>query len=275
MGPSGTGKSHSIVTLLQAGLEVFVLATEPDAISVVVDQVKKLNLDINKLHWKVVQASKSGMGALIDMAKKVKLFDYEGITKLNVGIGKDKQDQFIEVLTTIQNFRCDRTGLEYGDVTEWGPDRVFVIDSLSGINNMVQKLVVGLRPTLHQGEWNVAMNTIFDLLNELTSSCRCFFVVIAHIDREQDEITGGTKIMVGTLGKKLAPKLPQMFSEVILSKRVGDKFTWSTTNPMADLKARTLEWRDDLTPSFIPLVKAHQNRISFAATGTTAAKTPS
>lgn len=265
MGPSGTGKTYAITTLLKAGLEVFVLVTEADALSVLLDQVKAQNLPLAKLHWHVVAAAKSGLPALIDMAKKVKMLDFESITRLSGGIGKDKQDQFIEVLTTINNFKCDRTGQTYGDVTTWGSDRIFVIDSLSGINHMVWKLVVGLRPTAAPGEWNIAQNTIFDLMSELTSGCKCFFLVIAHIEREVDEVTGGTKIMVATVGRKLAPKLAPIFSEVVLTKRVGDKFTWSTTSLQADLKARTLPFSDDILPTFEPLVAAYRSREAFLA----------
>lgn len=272
MGPSGTGKTRSIVTLLQAGVEVFMLATEPDAVSVVLDAIAALKLDISKFHYHNIKAAHSGIAALLDMAKKVKALDFEGITKLNVGIGKDKQGQFIETLMSIQDFVDDRTGMRYGNVTEWGPERAFVIDSMSGLNHMAWKVVVGLRPTASPGEWNIAQNIIFDLLMELTSTCKCMFIVLAHIEREVDEITGGTKITVSSLGRKLAPRLPPIFSEVILSVRVGKTFTWSNISPQTDLKARTLPWAADQQPDFGPLVRGYRDRIKFAAVGGSATK---
>jgi hypothetical protein len=272
MGPGGTGKTHSLITLLKAGIEVFHLASEPDAVSVVMDQIKKQNLDVSKYHYHVIRTAGSGMKSLIDMATKVKNLDYEGITKLNAGIGKDKQTQFIELLNTIAKFVDDRTGVDYGDATSWGPDRAFIIDSMSGLNYMAWKLVVGLRPTASQGEWNIAQNLVFDLLMELTATCKCFFIVLAHIEREVDEITGGTKITVSSLGRKLAPRLPPIFSEVILSVRVGTAFTWSNISPQTDLKARTLPWADNLPPDFAPLVRGYHERIKFAAVGSAATK---
>lgn len=266
MGGSGTGKTHSITTLIRAGLEVFMLATEPDATSVVQDAILREKLPLEKFHWHGVKAANTGISSLLDMAKKVKIMDFESVTKLKSGIGKESQNQFIEVLQSIENFVDDKDGKPYGNVTTWGPDRVFVIDSLSGLNTMAWKLTIGNRPTAAQGEWGIAQNILFDLINELVSTCQCYFVLLAHVDRETDEVTGGSKIMVASLGKKLAPRLTPIFSEVIMAVREGSRFTWSTIVPQADLKTRALEWAANLPPSFEPLVAAHQKRLK-AVTG--------
>lgn len=271
MGPSGTGKSYCISTLLEAGLEVFMIGTEPDAISVVLDVIDEKKLPMDKFHWKSVRATGAGMAKLIDMAKKVKALDQEGISKLSgAGISKDIQNQYILLLQSIQNFVDDKDGQAYGDATEWGDNRVLVIDSLSGLNQMVQSAVIGLRPTSSQGEWQIAQNTLLALLMELTSNCKCFFLLTAHIDREPDEITGSTKIMVSTLGKKLAPKITPIFSEIVLTVRDGTDFYWSTASLQADTKARALEWSAKIKPSFVPLVEAYRARVKAAA----AAKLP-
>jgi hypothetical protein len=52
--------------------------------------------------------------------------------------------------------------------------------------------------------------------------------MISHIEREIDEVLGGSKVMASTLGRKLAPKLPRYFSDVILAEKTGAKFSWST-----------------------------------------------
>ena len=61
---------------------------------------------------------------------------------------------------------------------------------------------------------------------------------------------GGVKITVSTLGRALAPKIPPMFSDVILSYREGTKFFWSTANAQADLKARNLPLAEGQTQDF-------------------------
>jgi hypothetical protein len=86
------------------------------------------------------------------------------------------------------------------------------------------------------------------------------FVLISHIERETDLVQGGSKITVSTLGVKLAPKIPLLFSDVILAKRNGAVWTWSTADPSADLKTRNLPVAENLLPSFAPIVAKWQSR---------------
>ena len=86
------------------------------------------------------------------------------------------------------------------------------------------------------------------------------FVLIAHVERETDMVLGGTKLMASTLGRALAPKIPPMFSDVILTTRQGDKWNWDTANVTADLKTRNLAIRGDLPPSFGPIIEKWKAR---------------
>jgi hypothetical protein len=125
-----------------------------------------------------------------------------------------------------------------------------VIDSLSGVNIMAMNLVVGSKPVKHQGDWGVAMDNLERLVQKLCIDTKCHFVLIAHAERETDEVQGGSKIMAATLGRKLAPRLPRFFSDVVLADKQGTKFTWSTAAVGADLKARNLPIADGLPPDF-------------------------
>jgi len=60
--------------------------------------------------------------------------------------------------------------------------------------------------------------------------------------------------MASTLGRKLAPKLPRFFSDVVYADKTGSKFTWSTMALGADLKARNLPTADGLAPDFGPII---------------------
>ena len=66
---------------------------------------------------------------------------------------------------------------------------------------------------------------------------------------------GGIKLMVSALGNKNAPALPRFFSDVILTAREGDQFTWGTASSKADTKARNIPWKDKQPPSFVPIIK--------------------
>ena len=80
------------------------------------------------------------------------------------------------------------------------------------------------------------------------------------MERETDAVLGGVKIMVSSLGKALGPKLPPMFSDVILTAREGSKFSWDTGNAMADVKTRNLTIAQGLAPDFGAIIAKWKSR---------------
>jgi hypothetical protein len=261
IGAIGSGKTYSLSTLAEAGLEVFAIITEPTGVESLLDAWEKKKLPIDKLHWKQITPARAGFSDLQSMASKIGTMSYESLTKLPPQ-GNRTTARFIQLLATLSNFTDDRTGNAYGPVDNFDPSKVLVIDSLSGLNLMAMDLVIGDKPTAHQGEWGVAMNAIEKLLNALSSGLRCTFVLTAHIDRETDEITGVSRLMAGALGRKLAPKLPRFFSEMVLAYREGSTFLWSTTSPNTDTKVRSLPLHDKLLPTFVPVIEAYRKRLS-------------
>lgn len=259
-GESGSGKTYSISTLLEAGLEVFVIVTEPVGVESLIDVVMEKKLDMNKLHWKQITPARQGFGDLKAMAEKIGAMTYDSLTKLSPQ-GDRRNSRFIHLLACLANFVDDKDGKSYGAVDSFGPDRVLVIDSLSGLNIMAMDLAVGDKPTAHQGEWGVAMSALEKLLNSLSSGLKCTFVLTAHLERETDELTGGTKLMAAALGRKLAPKLPRFFSEVIHCYRDQKGFFWSTSAQNVTTKRRILPLDDKITPTFKPIVEGYRNRL--------------
>ena len=268
IGDTGTGKTHSLVTYIEAGVELFVLITEPRGIDTLLKACQEKNLSTSKLHWAYVPPATESWGPMSDLVKRVNTSSYEDLAKIKIGLGKDKCQQLYEILHNFQDFKDAHTGQSFGDVTTWGPDRCLAIDSLSGLSLITWQNTVGLKPTAAPGEWGVAMNVIEQLILKLSSDVQCHFVVTAHAERETDELTGANKTMAGTLGKKLAPKLGRFFSEVVMAKRTRDgQFVWDTQDPTAALKSRFLGYSSTLDPSFVPLVKAHKSRMEALAHG--------
>lgn len=246
-GTTGTGKTHSIRTLVEAGLEVFVLFTEP-GMEVLAD------IPSDKLHWKYVAPSAPDFADMIASAEKINSLSFKALADLP-DINKRKYTEFVSVLTCLSDFKCDRTGQSYGSVDSWGPDRALVVDSLTGLSIMAMNLVAGSKPVKSMADWGVAIDNLERLITKLCVDTKCHFVLTAHLERETDEVTGGTSLMASTLGRKLAPKLPRFFSDVIHVKRNADKFVWSTATSNVDLKARNLPIREDLPPSFVSLIQ--------------------
>lgn len=270
MGPPGCGKTDVLVTLLLAGLEVFVIVTEPTGVDTLIDACERRKAPIENLHWAVVNPASSGWVGMKEMGLKINAMGYEDLAKLKSGIGKENMKQYPKLLSLFENFVDDRTGRAYGDVTEWDSSRALVVDSLSGLNIIMMQHTVGFKPSPHQGEWGIAMNSLEMLLLKLSSDCKCFFVLTAHVEKEPDELTGGTKIYASALGRKLAPKIPRFFSEVILARKNGTDFLWSTASSEADLKFRALPNSDRITPSFQPIVDAYKRRVAASTKAATA-----
>lgn len=242
VGATGTGKTYSIRSLIDAGITPFVLFTEPGMVTLG-------DIKCDKLHWKYIPPASPTWDMMQDSASKINTLSLEGLAKLG-GINKQGYGQFREVLGTLANFKCDRCGESFGDVTTWGPDRAIVIDSLSGLSIMAMDLVVGSKPVKSMADWGISVDNLERLLNKICADTRCHFILTAHLEREQDEVTGGVTLVASTLGRKLGPKLPRYFDDVVLCRRDGTQFKWSTAAMNTDLKARTLPISDNIEPTF-------------------------
>jgi hypothetical protein len=263
-GASGSGKTSALVTALAAGLEVFVIGTEPGFVDSLIDRARELKLPIDKLHWMSVLPATEGWEALDEMVSKIGSLDFEGISKIK-GIGKERtRVPAQKFLMALKDFRCEHTNQSFGSFTTWDDTRMLAVDSLSGLSIISWYLTVGNKPTGAPGEWNIAMNFIEALLMKINSDRKCYFALTAHVEKEMDEISGVQRIMTSTLGRKLAPKIPRFFSEVVYAQRTtaAPQFRWSTIDANADLKNRVLPVSNLLTPSFVPIVEGHKKRLA-------------
>jgi hypothetical protein len=248
-GPTGTGKTYAIGTLADTGIETFYLSLESGMESLLGYWTDR-GLHVPKnLHWHHLKTSDYSFTQMLSIAENVSRFTNEALTKM-ADPNKSQHNQFIKLLQVLNNFEDQRTGQRFGPVDQWGPDKALVIDALTGVNTAALSLVVGAKPIKSMVDWGIAMDAIERLLRQLTEGCRCHFILLSHVERETDQILGGIKLTVGTLGQKLAPKIPPMFSDVILSYRNGKEFFWSTANAQADLKTRNLEIKDGIAPDF-------------------------
>lgn len=255
LGDSGCGKTYSLGTLTELGLKVRVLFTEPG-----METLGQYWQDRNKdlpanVHWKYIPPAAPDWDAMIDSAKKINTMSFKALADLS-DINKKKFSEYIQILGALSNFKSDRDGSEFGSVDSWGTDTVLVVDSLSGLNLAAMNLVVGSKPAKSMADWGVAIGNLEFLITKLTTALQCHFVMTSHMEREQDEITGGITLMASTLGKKLAPKIPRFFSDVIHARREADKFVWSTNTNNVALKARNIPIRDNQQPSFAPILES-------------------
>lgn len=259
MGPAGTGKTYSCGTLVDAGLKVRYLGLEPGVESLVAYWRDKGQEVPENVAWHILEAPKASFTELMDSATKINTMQLDTLAKMQ-DPHRSKHNQFIKMLEALNDFPDDRTGNKLGCVDQWGTDSVLIVDGMAGLARAAMSLVVGGKPVRNQSDWGIAQDQVEKITRMWTDNCRCHFVLITHVEREQDAILGGIKLMVATLGKALAPKLPPMFSDVILAERAGKTFTWNTGSSMADVKTRNLEISEKLPASFEPIIKKWQSR---------------
>lgn len=256
-----------------------VVVTEPDGVSSLLDECERRKLPVDNLHWAQAFPGAAGWMELEDMITKVNSLDQEGLAKQR-DMGKSSfKPAAMRFLECFKNFKCDRTGEVFGDFTKWDDTFVLNIDSLTGWSAIAWGCVVGYKPTANQGEWGIAQNVVHNMLLKINSDRKCFFNLTTHIEKEMDELSGVKKLMVSTIGAKLAPKIPSFFGDVIKASRAVEagkaKFKWSTLDVGQDLKNRALPISDNLPADLGPVIDSYERRLKQAAGNTPAKPTQS
>lgn len=262
MGPSGTGKTHSLGTLVdwaaKNGKEVFVLFTEKGE-ETLLGYWKDRKLDVPScLHYQSLATKPLGLTDLMSAADTVGRLSYKSITEM-VDPNRGKNNAFHKILSACSNF-TDQTGKVFGAIDSWGTDNIFVNDSLSETANAAMKMVIGNKPTASQPDYGVAQNNLMNFLRLLTQGLECTFVMTAHVDRQTEFVSGASKIVVKAIGQAMAPDIPPLFSDVILTVREGDKFYWDTAAYGTDTKTRSLGYRSKIDPNFGQILDVWKQR---------------
>jgi hypothetical protein len=225
------------------------------------------DIPCSHFHYTYIPTADPAWEDMIDSAEKINSLSFKVLSSLG-DINKSGYGQFIKVLRALSDFTCDRCGKSFGAVDSWGPERFLSFDSLSGLNIMAMDMVVGSKPVKAIPDWGMAMDNEERLINKLTTSTKCWFALMAHIEREVDEVLGSTQLMASALGRKMAPRLPRYFSDVVHTIRQGKEFHWSTASMNVDLKARNLEIEEGLPPDFQVIFNTAVERARSAAKDT-------
>jgi len=260
LGGGGTGKSHSLSTLEKAGLEVAAIFTEPSGMETLADITSK-----EKFHWMYLPPATVSSEDQHKAATIINTMSFQSLTEMG-DIAKTSFKHWLNFIAACGNFKCQRCGKEIGGIDKLGRGWAVALDSLSGMNVMAMNLVVGLKPVKSVGNWGVAMDQMERFVTMFTTGVQCMGVVTGHLERETDPNTGASTFQAATLGQKLAPKISRFFSDVILTRRDGVTFNWSTGAFGVDLKARNVPISDKLAPDFKPIVEAWQKRIGQEVT---------
>ncbi len=259
MGASGSGKTTSLSTLADTGLNVRVLFTENG-----LESFKGAWADYDKpipknIAWTYVKNQAAGFDDLLKNAENVAKFNLDSLAKLSDPKRNDSNSYFA-ILSALNKFTDERTGANLGCADEWDNQTILAIDGLTELNASVMHAVAGNKPVRSMSDWGIAQQTLENTLRKLTNGMQCHVILLAHIERETDPVSSVSRIMVSVPGKALAPKLPAMFSDVILSVREGTNYYWDTASPGVDVKSRNLPPSAKHPQNFGPLFSSWTRR---------------
>jgi hypothetical protein len=184
--------------------------------------------------------------------------------KLGSAIKLPFTNAWIKMFGLLNKFVCDRCEKDFGPVSAWNRDGEFVgwndsyalvQDGLTTISRMAKQFTAGPKGSMSFPEYDQSQQLILDWIMKCVS-IQATYVLIAHMAREPDEVEGGTRITVSTIGKALAPQLVLPFGEIIVCRRDVDKYTWNmidVDNMHVDQKARRLPYKANINPSFVEI----------------------
>ena len=132
--------------------------------------------------------------------------------------------------------------IDYGKPAEWGPDCIFVLDSLSRLCDSAYDFRVPLTPVGKTGQYDAravygdAQDAVENNIANLTSDgFKTNVIVIGHVTY-QTMPDGTVKGFPQGVGQKLSPKIPQYFSTVVLFEKEGNRRVIKTAStPLIDL----------------------------------------
>jgi hypothetical protein len=252
-GDSGSGKTYALATLVEWGarqpvpVETFVLFTE-NGLETLLGFWRDAGKPVpSNLHWHVIEAPTLSLKSLTDAAQKVGMLSYESITKMT-DPERGANNPYLRILEAFSDFPDDRTGKKFGNVGSWGNDRALCIDSLTMLGVACMKMVIGSKPTASQPDFGVAQNNLMNLLRFFTQGFSPTFIMTAHLQRMQNELTGSVQLMTSAIGKAISNDIPPLFSEVIFAYREGTAWWWDTSAPNVSTKTRYLPIKSKIPP---------------------------
>lgn len=266
-GEGGSGKTYSLGTAIEYSpkLQVHYMAFESGAESLAgyfldpPPRGRGMKSLPENLHITTIKPPAASWTEMAENTRYINTLSLGALKKMT-DPSRSKYDQFEKFLRTFNDV-TDDSGKKYGSVDSWGTDRMIVIDGATGLARAASQAVTGGKVDKDQSDFGLLMGLIEEFLRRITdASCRCHFVLLAHVERETDEVLGGSKITISIPGKKLAPKIPPMFSDVILAKRIGKKFVWDTEDSNAVLKTRNLPISAENPPTFKTILDSWSQR---------------
>lgn len=241
IGESGTGKTHSLMTLIPAGQKLRLVSIENNSLNVIKKAIKEYQVKVRAK--KVPPIQEGQLGVMIPGKPKLGLADFHKAQKENLGKTTDvvmkqtdpkKKDytRFIEVVESTVSFTDSLSGENMGLISDWGEDTTLALDSLTILCEAIKQHTIGGKVAISQPEWGMMQTTLKGYLRILTDDLLCNLVLLAHPVKEVDPNMGVTRIYPANLGVALNGEIPAMFTESIWAYTEKGLFYWSTQDKL-------------------------------------------
>lgn len=213
LGASGSGKTGALLALARQGFKLRVADFDNGAAGTLLPLMKPQEREGDKVLDIDIEV-------FADRMKQMPVFIQSG-----------KPPQL--VMQVVDNPDCwERFGKSFdnwpgkGSIMSWGPDTIFVLDSLSFASQASLRHILrinnrnGLQP--YQSDWGDAMREVEAILAALYNPLvKCHVIVNSHILYVGEEETPGVDRREGypmTIGNKLSPRVPRYFNVMVRAK---------------------------------------------------------
>ena len=209
LGASGSGKTCSLISLVEAGYDIRIIDLDkgtPPLLSLIRHQCPERigQVDIEPV-GDVLRGSSSG----VDIVKAT---------------------GYIQTLKLMTKWSDESVP------SEWGPNTVLVIDSLTRLGDYVFNYEKKLNPTVREPrQWyNFAQQRLRQFFDMVASDdFRTNVIVMAHVGLQ--ETPNGEKQLPKSIGKALNPDIPSYFNNMIVTERKANGKRVINTVPTHDL----------------------------------------
>jgi hypothetical protein len=258
IGHPGSGKTGALASLPTAGYNLRIADTDN-------------GLDVLKSY--LTDPSSEYVRKCPDVAKRVEFFTATDPMKPIGGIPyPTKAIAWQRVMNMLSHWK--EPGVDLGALSSWGPQDIFVLDSLSSLSTSALNFHLQLNGALGKvrdgntgrrdvGATQALVRSFLEMLAD--DSIRCNVIVIAHIvfntetglGPQADAASGGTYSgFPAAIGRALSPLIPRWFNTMLLAQPLGSGPTTKlkiytkpqgvvmskTTNPLRVKDSYDLAW---------------------------------
>jgi len=274
-GEGGTGKTSSIISILKLlkknpELKIRFLSAESNSILGIRDGLERFKIKLEPRQLLYMDATPS----LETAPTSQQLYEeyYEGFHSVTTkdalsvktsAMEKTRRKTFIKILKDFAYFKgvdlLTEEVVDCKDYLKWGPNYVFVIDSLTAICDYLLEEVKGSRILTVMSDYgHVQSNLMSKVINPLCEVSKCHIIVLGHpfesVDPAQkqpkDTELRITKIFPMTCGSALNSRLISKFTDVIFAYKRGSRYFWTGNTDGISTSTRNFPSKSDLVPDF-------------------------